>query len=92
MSKRISKIIPSFLVDKASFHCTHWHRFFPLKKVFFYLSVSPARRAPPFSPSLSSIIFTPPSVPPGEPKGREDVAGCAIASARVLVSSAEPLP
>ncbi len=20
---------------KASFHCTHWHRFFPLKKVFF---------------------------------------------------------
>ena len=31
---------------KASFHCTHWHRFFPLKKAFFYLSVSPARRAP----------------------------------------------
>ena len=36
-------IIPSFLVDKASytrqfessFHCTHWHRFFPLKKAFF---------------------------------------------------------
>ena len=50
---------------KASFHCAHWHRFFPLKKVFFYLSVSPARRAPPFSPSLSSIVFTPPSVPPG---------------------------
>ena len=20
---------------KASFHCTHWHRFFPLKKAFF---------------------------------------------------------
>ena len=39
-----SKIIPSFFVDKASFHCTHWHRFFPLKKVFFYLSVSPARK------------------------------------------------
>ena len=37
------QIIPSFLVDKASFHCTHWHRFFPLKK------------APPFSPSLSSL-------------------------------------
>ena len=31
---------------KATFHCTHWHRFFPLKKAFFYLSVSPARRAP----------------------------------------------
>ena len=26
------------------------------------------------------------------PQGREDVAGCAIASARVLVSSAEPVP
>ena len=35
----------------------------------------PLRKAPPFSPSLSSIVFTPPSVPPvlGEPKGREDV-------------------
>ena len=43
----------------------------------FYLSVSPARRAPPFSPSLSSIVFTPPSVPPvlgdRNPQGREDV-------------------
>ena len=63
---------PSFLIKraalgnlKASFHCTHWHRFFPLKK------------APPFSPSLSSIVFTPPSVPPvlgdRNPQGREDV-------------------
>ena len=26
---------------KASFHCTHWHRFFPLKK------------APPLTPTLS---------------------------------------
>ena len=49
---------PSFLIKraalgnlKASFHCTHWHRFLPLKK------------APPFSPSLSSIVFTTPSVP-----------------------------
>lgn len=25
-------IIPSFFIDKASFHCTHWHRFFPLKR------------------------------------------------------------
>ena len=32
---------PSFLIKraalgnlKASFHCTHWHRFFPLKKAF----------------------------------------------------------
>ena len=45
----------------------------PLRKDFFYLSVSPARRAPPFSPSPSSsgsgdvtalsAIFAPP-VPP----------------------------
>ena len=41
---------PSLLIKRAalgnlktSFHCTHWHRFFPLKK------------APPFSPSLSSL-------------------------------------
>ena len=50
---------------KASFHCTHWHCFFPLKK------------APSFSPSLSSIVFMPPSVPPvlgdRNPLGREDV-------------------
>ena len=39
---------PSFLIKraalgnlKASFHCTHWHRFFPLK------------RAPPLTPTLS---------------------------------------
>ena len=47
-----------------------------LFKGFFYLSVSPARRASPFSPSLSSIVFTPPSVPligGRNPKGREDV-------------------
>ena len=43
----------------------------------------PLRKAPPFSPSLSSIVFTPPSVPPvlgdRNPQGREDVAGSAIA-------------
>ena len=37
----------------------------------------PLRKAPPFSPSLSSIVFTPPSVPPvlgdRNPQGREDV-------------------
>jgi len=63
MSKRIFKIIPSFLVDKAS--CTRQFEselslhslasLFPIKEGFFYLSVSPARRAPPFSPSLSSL-------------------------------------
>ena len=37
----------------------------------------PLRKAPPFSPSLSSIVFTPPSVPTvlgdRNPQGREDV-------------------
>ena len=37
----------------------------------------PLRKAPPFSPSLSSIVFTPLSVPPvlgdRNPQGREDV-------------------
>ena len=54
MSKRISKIIPSFFVDKVS--CTRQFEselslhslasLFPIKEGFFYLSVSPARRAP----------------------------------------------
>ncbi|RGW76019.1 hypothetical protein DWV53_12525 [Segatella copri] len=26
---------------KTSFHCTHWHRFFPLKKEFFRIPPSP---------------------------------------------------
>ena len=48
---------PSFLIKraalgnlKASFHCIHWHRFFPLKKASFE--------------NLPSMVFTPPSVPP----------------------------
>ena len=39
---------PSFLIKraalgnlKASFHCTHWHRFFPLKKEIFRIPPSP---------------------------------------------------
>ena len=52
---------PSLLIKRAAlgnlkaiFHCTHWHCFFPLKKAFFYLSVSPARRAPPLTKPSSS--------------------------------------
>ena len=49
MSKRFLKSSrPSLLIKraalgnlKASFHCTHWHRFFPLKKVFFRIPPSP---------------------------------------------------
>ena len=62
---------PSFLIKraalgnlKASFHCTHWHRFFPLKK------------APPFSPSLSSIVFTTPSGSPYRGQKPSGTRGC----------------
>ena len=56
---------PSFLIKraalgnlKASFHCTHWHRFFPLKRAPPLISVfSPQGRRgkPPYS-----AIFAPP--------------------------------
>ena len=54
------------------------HGAYPLrmKRSSFYLSVSPARRAPPFSPSLSSIVFSTPSVPltgDRNPQEREDI-------------------
>ena len=59
-----SKIIPSFFTIKEVFRK-------PTRPSL------PLRKAPPFSPSLSSIVFTPPSVPPvlgdRNPQGREDV-------------------
>ena len=51
----------------------------PLKKFFLPLRLSCKE---------SSTFLTKPLFP----QEREDVAGCAIASARVLVSSAEPVP
>ena len=88
MSKRISKIIPSFLVDKAS--CTRQFEselslhslasLFPIKEGIFL----PLR----LSSKESSTFLTKPLFP----QEREDVAGYAIASARVLVSSAKPVP
>ena len=61
---------PSFLIKraalgnlKASFHCTHWHRFFPLKKVFFRIPPSPFPKGAPPLTKPSSIVFTTPSVP-----------------------------
>ena len=88
MSKRISKIIPSFLVDKAS--CTRQFEselslhslasFFPIKEGIFL----PLR----LSCKESSTFLTKPLFP----QEREDVAGYAIASARVLVSPAKPVP
>ena len=88
MSKRISKIILSFLVDKAS--CTRQFEsefslhslasLFPIKEGIFL----PLR----LSCKESSTFLTKPLFP----QEREDVAGYAIASARVLVSSAKPVP
>ena len=88
MSKRISKIIPSFLVDKAS--CTRQFEselslhslasLFPIKEGIFL----PLR----LSCKESSTFLTKPLFP----QEREDVAGYAIASARVLVSPAKPVP
>ena len=85
---RFSKIIPSLFVDKAS--CTRQFEnefslrslasLFPIKKGFFL----PLR----LSCKESSTFLTKPLFP----QEREDVAGYAIASARVLVSSAEPVP
>ena len=55
------------------------------KRIFFRKHTRPPlpiREAPPFSPSLSSIVFATPSVPlvgDRNPQGREDVAGSAIA-------------
>ena len=59
---------------KASFHCTHWHRFFPLKKAFFYLSVSPARKdffRKPTRPSLP-LRKAPPLTPTLSPSGKRE--------------------
>ena len=72
MSKRISKIIPSFLAECSSL--------FPIKEGIFL----PLR----LSCKESSTFLTKPLFP----QEREDVAGYAIASARVLVSSAKPVP
>ena len=88
MSKRIPKIILSFLVDKAS--CTRQFEselslhslasLFPIKEGIFL----PLR----LSCKESSTFLTKPLFP----QEREDVAGYAIASARVLVSPAKPVP
>ena len=59
--------------------CFYIFMFLKIKKSFLKSSRPslPLKKAPPFSPSLSSIVFTPPSVPPvlgdRNPQGREDV-------------------
>ena len=61
-------IIPSFKRAalgnlKASFHCTHWHRFFPLKKAF-------SKTYPSFLTLKEGSTFL---TKPLFPQGREDV-------------------
>ena len=48
---------------KASFHCTHWHRFFPLKKAF-------SKTYPSFLTLKEGSTFL---TKPLFPQGREDV-------------------
>ena len=60
------------------FDYIHWFNLCSFKKEFLKSSRPslPLKKAPPFSPSLSSIVFTTPSVPlvgDRNPQGREDV-------------------
>ena len=67
MSKRFLKSSrPSLLIKraalgnlKASFHCTHWHRFFPLKKEF-------SKTYPSFLTVKEGVFSTSPSLLQGE--------------------------
>ena len=103
MSKRISKIIPSFLVDKAS--CTRQFEselslhslasLFPIKEgIFLPLRLSCKESSTFLTKPLFNSLYDPFGSPcrGQKPQEREDVAGYAIASARVLVSSAKPVP
>ena len=54
---------PSLLIKRAalgnlktSFHCTHWHRFFPLKKEFFRIPPSPFSQRESFSKTYPSFL------------------------------------
>ena len=71
---------PSFLIKraalgnlKASFHCTHWHRFFPLKKEIFRIPPSPFSQREVFlkssRPSLP-LKKAPPLISVFSPQGR----------------------
>ena len=68
-----SKTYPSFFIDKAG--CTQ--QFESELSMRSFAQLFPLKKAPPLSPSLSSIVFTPPpSVPligDRNPQEREDV-------------------
>ena len=67
----------------------HLHLFW---KVFFRKPTRPSlplRKAPPFSPSLSSMVFTTPSVPlvgDRNPQGREDVTALQCCFSKIIPS------
>ena len=97
------QIIPSFLVDKAS--CTRQFEselslhslasFFPIKEgIFLPLRLSCKESSTFLTKPLFNSLYDPFGSPcrGQKPQEREDVAGYAIASARVLVSSAKPVP
>ena len=103
MSKRIPKIILSFLVDKAS--CTRQFEselslhslasLFPIKEgIFLPLRLSCKESSTFLTKPLFNSLYDPFGSPcrGQKPQEREDVAGYAIASARVLVSPAKPVP
>ena len=97
------QIIPSFLVDKAS--CTRQFEselslhslasLFPIKEgIFLPLRLSCKESSTFLTKPLFNSLYDPFDSPcrGQKPQEREDIAGYAIASARVLVSSAKPVP
>ena len=69
-----SKTYPSFFIDKAG--CTQ--QFESELSMRSFAQLFPLIKAPPLSPSLSSIVFTSPSVPPfpgdRNHRGKEETA------------------
>ena len=79
-----SKIIPQWSLHPLRFpRLRGTETFFTIKEVIFSKTYPSFLTLKEGSTFLTKPLF---------PQEREDVAGCAIASARVLVSSAEPVP
>ena len=84
---------PSFLIKraalgnlKASFHCTHWHRFFPLKK------------APPLISVFFNGLYTPFGSPvsggqkPQARRGNRTLLACSVPLRSKVDGASEPSP
>ena len=80
----VSKTYPSFLTVKEVIFSKTYPSFLTIKEGSTFLT----------KPLFNSLYapFGSPSSGGQKPQEREDVAGYAIASARVLVSSAKPVP